>query len=98
MAFMGMGMNASGSMMGATQQNDQTPQSQFIQQQANQQTNQQDNEQVNQQTTESQAPEPTEAKKEEDPYDRLLKLKKLLDAGVISQEEFDKEKFKILEG
>jgi len=80
MAFMGMGMNASGGMAGATQQNEQTPQSQFIQQEAQQQT------------PESQTvPEP-----KEDPYDRLLKLKKLLDEGIISQEEFNKEKSKIL--
>ena len=89
MAFMGMGMNAAGGMMGATQQNEQTPQSQFIQQQPQ-------NQQQNQQATEQQATESTEPKKEEDPYDRLLKLKQLLDAGVISQEEFDKEKSKIL--
>ena len=88
MAFMGMGMNAAGGMMGNTQQNDQTPQSQYIQQQPQ-------NQQVqNQQTNEAQAPSSTEAK--EDPYDKLLKLKQLLDAGVISQEEFDKEKSKVL--
>ncbi|KZX11014.1 SHOCT domain-containing protein [Methanobrevibacter filiformis] len=83
MAFMGMGMNASGGMMGATQQNDQTPQSQYIQQQPQ-----------NQQSVESQSSKSTEPK-EEDPYDKLLKLKKLLDAGVITQEEFDKEKSKV---
>jgi len=32
-----------------------------------------------------------------DPYDRLLRLKELLDAGVISQEEFDREKRELLE-
>lgn len=32
-----------------------------------------------------------------DKFDRLLKLKKLLDEGAITQEEFDKEKAKILE-
>jgi membrane protease subunit (stomatin/prohibitin family) len=92
MAFMGMGMNAAGGMMGATQQNSQTPQSQYIQQQPqNQQTQ-------NQQQNEPQTPKSTESKKEEDPYDRLLKLKQLLDAGAISQEEFDMEKSKILDG
>lgn len=89
MAFMGMGMNAAGGMMGATQQNGQTPQSQYIQQQPQNQQSQ------NQQANESQSSESTEPK-EEDPYDKLLKLKKLLDAGVISQEEFDKEKSKVL--
>ena len=33
----------------------------------------------------------------EDKYDKLKKLKSLLDDGIITQEEFDKEKAKILE-
>lgn len=33
----------------------------------------------------------------EDPYERLQRLKKLLDAGVISQEEFDQEKREVLD-
>jgi len=33
----------------------------------------------------------------EDPYERLKRLKGLLDAGVISQEEFDREKREVLE-
>jgi hypothetical protein len=33
----------------------------------------------------------------EDPYGRLMRLKELLDAGVISQEEFDREKREVLE-
>ena len=41
MAFMGMGMGAAGNMMGATQQQGQTPQSQFIQNQPMQQQPQQ---------------------------------------------------------
>jgi len=85
MAFMGMGTNAAGGMVGAMQQNGETPQSQYIQQQPQQQ-----------QATEQQAPTSSEPKKEEDPYDKLLKLKKLLDKGIITQEEFDKEKSKIL--
>ena len=36
------------------------------------------------------------ASEKEDPYERLAKLKKLLDMGAISQEEYDKEKNKIL--
>ncbi len=32
----------------------------------------------------------------DDPYGRLIRLKGLLDAGVISQEEFDREKGKVL--
>jgi hypothetical protein len=33
----------------------------------------------------------------EDPYERLKRLKELLDTGVISQEEFDREKREVLE-
>jgi hypothetical protein len=33
----------------------------------------------------------------EDPYERLERLKKLLDAGVISQSEFDREKSELLD-
>lgn len=62
MAFMGMGMNAAGNVMGAVQQP--------VQQQ--------------------------QAQPQEDPYEKLAKLKKLLDDGVISQEEFDKAKEKLL--
>lgn len=89
MAFMGMGMNAAGNIMGGMQQPDtSTPQSQFIQQQPQQQPVQQ-----------PVAQEPVqEPKKEEDPYEKLMKLKKLLDAGIITQEEFDKEKEKVLNG
>jgi len=60
MAFMGVGMNAAGNVMGGLQQPTTTPQ-------------------------------PTE-----DPYARLASLKKLLDDGVITQEEFDAEKSKVL--
>lgn len=35
--------------------------------------------------------------KEEDKYDKLAKLKKLLDDGVITKEEFEKEKIKLLQ-
>jgi len=34
----------------------------------------------------------------EDKYDKLIRLKKLLDDGIITQEEYDKEKKKILDG
>ena len=33
---------------------------------------------------------------QEDPYEKLAKLKKLLDEGVITQEDFDKAKQKLL--
>ena len=35
--------------------------------------------------------------KEEDKYDKLVKLKKLLDDNVITQEEFENEKSKLLQ-
>lgn len=80
MAFMGMGMNAVGGMMGSMQQsNEGTPQSQFI---AGQPT---------QQPTDQAAAQPTS-----NPYVELTKLKTLLDNGVITQEDFDAKKAKIL--
>ena len=58
MAFMGMGMNAAGSVMGATQQ-------------------------------------PTGGAAE-DPTAKLMEMKKLLDAGAITQEDYDKVKAQLL--
>ena len=74
MAFMGMGINATGATMGAFQQPVQQPQPQS--------------------QPEPQAQPATEQK--EDPYEKLGKLKKLLEDGVISQEEFDEAKKKLL--
>ena len=75
MAFMGMGMNAVGNMMGATQQesgqNSYQPNFGGSQQNANPNANQ-------------------------DPTEKLIQMKKLLDAGVITQEEFDKAKKDLL--
>ena len=62
MAFMGMGMNAAGGVMGAVQQP------------------------VNQQP----------AQPAEDPYEKLSKLKKMLDDGLITQEDYDEKKKKLL--
>lgn len=70
MAFMGMGMNAAGNMMGATQQPN---------------------------TTGTYNPSFNQQPQVEDPTDKLLKMKKLLDAGAITQEEYDKVKKKILD-
>lgn len=70
MAFMGMGMNASGNMMGATQQPN---------------------------TTGTYNPSFNQQPQVEDPTDKLLKMKKLLDAGAITQEEYDKVNKKILD-
>ena len=82
MAFMGMGMNAAGGVMSGMQQPAQgTPQAESIQQKATQ------SDQAQQQTEQPQA---------EDPYEKLIQLKRLLDMGVISQEEFDAAKAKVL--
>ena len=69
MAFMGMGMNAAGGMMGTMQQpnNPSTYQNSF-----------------------NQAPQ------SEDPTEKLLNAKKLLDAGAITQEDYDKLKKDLL--
>lgn len=82
MAFMGMGMNAAQGMMGATQQQPQPY------------TN--PNLQFNQQQTQYQEQPVQQAAPAEDPYEKLMKLKQLLDAGVISQQEFDAAKAKTL--
>ena len=65
MAFMGMGMNAAGSMMGAVKQED---------------------------TGSSYNPSFNQG----DPTEKLLNAKKLLDAGAISEEEYNKLKSQIL--
>ena len=82
MAFMGMGMNAAGGVMGAMQQpnTDSTYNPNFAQGGAQAQ--------------------PTEAPAQpapaEDPNQKLLEMKKLLDAGAITQEDYDKVKAQIL--
>ena len=82
MAFMGMGMNAAGGMMGGMQQPaEPTPQAQYIQQQPQPQPQQQ--------------PQPAQAPAE-DPYAKLMSFKKLLDEGVITQAEFDAQKAKLV--
>jgi hypothetical protein len=43
-----------------------------------------------------QAPPEVPAPTSEDSYDALVKLKELLDAGVLTQAEFDEQKQKIL--
>ena len=59
MAFMGMGMNAAGNVMGAVQQ-------------------------------------PTNTGAQQDPYEALAKYKKMLDEGLITQEDYDAQKKKLL--
>ena len=68
MAFMGMGVNAAGSMMGAMQQDPNSNANPFAGQNSNAQS----------------------------PTDKLLEMKKLLDAGAISQEDYDKIKKDLL--
>ena len=75
MAFMGMGMNAAGGMMGAMQQ----PNNPSVYQQSF----------GGQQQTQV-------APASEDPTEKLLNAKKLLDAGAITQEEYDKIKAQTL--
>lgn len=89
MAFMGMGMNAVGGMMN----------NQFGQQNMNMgQQNMQQNMNMGQQNMQQNmnmgqnAGQPAQ----EDPYEKLKKTKELLDAGIISQEEFDALKAKLL--
>ena len=73
MAFMGMGVNAAGGVMGGMQQpnNPSTYNPGFGAQAQQQQT-------------------------QEDPTEKLLNAKKLLDAGAITQEDYDKLKAQIL--
>lgn len=87
LAFMGMGMGAVGAVsQGMQQPNTQgSYQPNFAQQQP-----------VAQQP-QAQQPQQTAASQEaEDPTTKLLNMKKLLDAGVITQEEFDKVKSDLL--
>lgn len=79
MAFMGMGMNAVGGMMGGMQQQPtpSTYQPAFGQQQ-------------------STPVQSASAAPAQDPTTRLLEMKKLLDAGAITQEEYDKVKAQVL--
>ena len=85
MAFMGMGMNAAGGMMGGMQQQPtpSTYQPAFGQPQ---------------QAAPAQPVEaaPAQAAPAQDPTTKLLEMKKLLDAGAISQEEYDKVKAQVL--
>ena len=103
MAFMGMGMNAAGNMMGGVKQPDagnsyqpnfgagQVNQNQAYNQGQNQNYNQGQNQAYNQ----GQA-SPSPSQDQEDPTEKLIKMKKLLDAGVITEEEFAKMKSDLL--
>ena len=91
MAFMGMGMQAAGSMMGGMQQpNMQSSYQPNFGSASNGQMNGQMQNNVEQPNV-SQTPAGSV-----DPTTKLIEMKKLLDAGVISQEEFDKVKKDLL--
>lgn len=117
MAFMGMGMNAAGNMMGGVKQPDtgnsyqpnfgagQVNQNQAYNQGQNQNYNQgqanqgygqggQQNPNPNPNQNINQNPSPSQD--QEDPTEKLIKMKKLLDAGVITEEEFAKMKSDLL--
>lgn len=82
MAFMGMGMNAAGGMMQGVQQ--QPTQSSYQPPFAQTQTPVQQAESTQTQSMQS------------DPYEEIKKAKELLDAGIISQEDFDAKKKSLL--
>lgn len=86
MAFMGMGMNNVGSAMSGLQQ-PVTPQ--YNQPQYAQQP-------MQEQTEPTQSQQSAKGDGEEDSFEKLLQLKKMLDAGLITQEEYDAAKRKIL--
>ena len=84
MAFMGMGMNAAGGMMNGMQQpNTQSSYQPSFGQPQSQPINPQ-----------NQPQQPTQTN--EDPTEKLINAKKLLDAGVITQEDYDKLKAQVL--
>ena len=93
MAFMGMGMNAAGNMMGGVQQPNvgNSYQPNFGGGQINQ--NQGQNQGYYEQ---GQPQQQNQNQQQEDPTEKLIKMKKLLDAEVITQEEFDKMKRELL--
>ena len=81
MAFMGMGMNAAGNMMGGVQQ-------------PNAGNSYQPN--FGGGMNQNQGQNQGQSQPPEDPTEKLIKMKKLLDAEVITQEEFDKMKRELL--
>ena len=110
MAFMGMGANAAGGLMNNMQQpmQQQPMQQQPMQQQPfGQQPMQQPMQQqpfgqqpmqqpMQQQPFEQQPMQQPMQQPQQDPMERLKQLKGLLDAGVITQEDFDSQKDRIL--
>lgn len=82
MAFMGMGMQSAGGMMGTMQQQ---PTASSYQPSFAQQT-----------SNEGVQPQQTQNSTQTDVTTKLLEMKKLLDAGAISQEDYDKVKAQLL--
>ena len=87
LAFMGMGLNAASLMTQGMQQQPQAEVNPFINT-ANSQPQSQDMTNL--------AAKVATSSNTEDPYAKLTEMKKLLDAGVITQEDFDAVKAKIL--
>ena len=83
MAFMGMGMNAAGGMMSGTQQ-------------PNTGGSYQPNFGAATVQNTDGAQNAPQGQAAEDPTEKLIKMKKLLDAGVITEEEFAKIKAEVL--
>ena len=82
MAFMGMGMQAGNGMMNGMQQPANANQNPFIN--------------VAGAATAQPAPEAQPQQAQADPYAELKKAKELLDAGIITQEDFDAKKKQLL--
>ena len=81
MAFMGMGMNAAGGMMQGLQQQVQPQMS---------------NQVAQPQQSATQTAQESVQQTQNDPTEKLLNAKKLLDAGAITQEDYDKLKAQLL--
>lgn len=94
MGFMGMNMaqNAGVNMLGAV--NNMQPQQQPVQQPTQPQAMPEQT--VAQTTPEQPVEQPAVQPQQEDPYEKLTQMKKLLDAGVITQADFDAAKNKLL--
>ena len=103
MAFMGMGANAVGGAMGGLQQQpvqQQPVQQQPVQQQPVQQqpVQQQPVQQqpVQQQPAQQPVQQQPASQQQSDPVEELAKYKKMLDAGLITQEDYDAKKKQLL--
>ena len=106
MAFMGMGVGAAGNVMNGVQQPNnpssyqpnfgqqpQQPQQQYQQGYAQQAQSQQQPQQAQPEQVQQAQPEQPQM---QDTTAKLIEMKKLLDAGVLSQEEFDRIKMQLL--